>query len=98
VRTPPFAAHIKANPNLVPASRRTGSEAIFVYLLKMTNSGNNTEDSATPAETTIGETKMSELGIEIPLPSASYRRRAWAAFQHALDPLAPLKPPPRPPG
>jgi len=34
----------------------------------------------------------------LPLPSASYRRRAWIQFQRALDPLAPIKPlpPPRP--
>ncbi len=35
--------------------------------------------------------------LETPLPSASYRRRAWLEFQRALDPLAPPKPlrPPR---
>jgi hypothetical protein len=33
----------------------------------------------------------------LPVPSASYRRRAWIEFQRALDPLAPIKrlPPPR---
>lgn len=34
----------------------------------------------------------------VPVPSASYRRRAWVKFQRALDPLAPIKPlPPRRP-
>lgn len=35
--------------------------------------------------------------IDVPLPTASYRRRAWLEFQRALDPLAPPKPlrPPR---
>jgi hypothetical protein len=37
---------------------------------------------------------MDEPPIDLPRPSASYRRRAWATFQRALDPLAPLKPPP----
>lgn len=35
--------------------------------------------------------------MRLPLPTASYRRRAWLQFQRALDPLAPVKPlPPRP--
>ena len=33
---------------------------------------------------------------ELPTPSASFRRRAWLEFQRALDPLAPVKPLPRP--
>jgi hypothetical protein len=35
--------------------------------------------------------------VKVPTPTMSYRRRAWAEFQRALDPLAPLKtlPPPR---
>ncbi|MGE5690168.1 MAG: hypothetical protein ACM33B_06395 [Pseudomonadota bacterium] len=33
----------------------------------------------------------------LPLPTAQFRRRAWLAFQRALDPLAPPRPlrPPR---
>jgi hypothetical protein len=34
--------------------------------------------------------------LRLPQPTASYRRRAWIEFQRALDPLAPLKPLPRP--
>jgi hypothetical protein len=36
--------------------------------------------------------------VQLPVPSASYRRRAWVQFQRALDPLARIKPlpPPRP--
>jgi hypothetical protein len=30
--------------------------------------------------------------LDLPTPSASYRRRAWVQFQRALDPLAPIKP------
>jgi hypothetical protein len=30
--------------------------------------------------------------IQLPTPSASYRRRAWVQFQRALDPLARIKP------
>ncbi|HUH16148.1 MAG TPA: hypothetical protein VML35_09715 [Gaiellaceae bacterium] len=33
---------------------------------------------------------------ELPRPSTSFRRRAWLEFQRALDPLAPVKPLPRP--
>jgi hypothetical protein len=38
-----------------------------------------------------------ESRFGLPRPTAGYRRRAWAEFQRALDPLAPLKPlrPPR---
>jgi len=32
----------------------------------------------------------------LPMPTASYRRRAWIDFQRALDPLAPIKPLPPP--
>jgi hypothetical protein len=28
---------------------------------------------------------------ELPLPTAQFRRKAWLAFQRALDPLAPPK-------
>jgi len=40
---------------------------------------------------------LKEENVRVPMPSASYRRRAWLEFQRALDPLAPLKrlPPPR---
>jgi len=34
---------------------------------------------------------MKEQEVRLPLPSASYRRRAWLEFQRALDPLAPIK-------
>jgi hypothetical protein len=34
--------------------------------------------------------------VQVPTPTASYRRRAWFEFQRALDPLAPLKPLPPP--
>lgn len=34
--------------------------------------------------------------VRVPMPSASYRRRAWLEFQRTLDPLAPLKPLPPP--
>jgi hypothetical protein len=37
-----------------------------------------------------------EPEIQLPTPSASYRRRAWVQFQRALDPLAPIKPLPPP--
>jgi hypothetical protein len=36
--------------------------------------------------------------MSLPKPTASYRRRAWLEFQRALDPLAPIKRPPRPRG
>jgi hypothetical protein len=34
-------------------------------------------------------------GLPAPRPTLQFRRRAWAAFQRALDPLAPPKPLPR---
>ena len=49
-----------------------------------------------PAGTRIEEHELEQRETEIPRPSASYRRRAWAEFQRAIDPLAPLKPPPQP--
>jgi hypothetical protein len=38
-------------------------------------------------------------GAGLPNPSTQFRRRAWLAFQRALDPLAPPRPLPtkRPP-
>ena len=33
--------------------------------------------------------------LPIPQPTLRYRRRAWLAFQRALDPLGPPKPMPR---
>jgi hypothetical protein len=38
-----------------------------------------------------------EEQVQVPAPTASFRRRAWAEFQRALDPLAPIRqlPPPR---
>jgi hypothetical protein len=46
-------------------------------------------------QTNQGSEKVGAHEIRVPTPSASYRRRAWLDFQRALDPLAPLKPPPR---
>ena len=40
--------------------------------------------------------KSRPIEEHLPAPSASYRRRAWIEFQRALDPLAPIKPLPRP--
>lgn len=52
--------------------------------------------SCTPTDENPKELPELE-GFRVPKPTASYRRRAWADFQRALDPLAPLKPlrPPR---
>jgi hypothetical protein len=38
-----------------------------------------------------GKTKNREWDVNLPKPTASYRRRAWLEFQRALDPLAPVK-------
>jgi hypothetical protein len=59
----------------------------------MKNRG-DARDSVDPAKSRIEGSRMDEPPIDLPRPSASYRRRAWATFQRALDPLAPLKPPP----
>jgi hypothetical protein len=49
-------------------------------------------------ESTKRTRRDEEQAPRMPLPSASYRRRAWVKFQRALDPLAPIKPlPPRRP-
>jgi len=32
------------------------------------------------------------MGSKLPQPSLAFRRRAWLAFQRALDPLAPPRP------
>jgi hypothetical protein len=45
--------------------------------------GKNTSKLVRP-----GDTKHDEL----PLASMQFRRRAWLAFQRALDPLGPPKP------
>ena len=34
--------------------------------------------------------------LPVPRPTAQFRRRAWLAFQRAIDPLAPPRPLPRP--
>lgn len=38
----------------------------------------------------MGKVKK-EREMDVPKPTASYRRRAWIEFQRALDPLAPIK-------
>jgi hypothetical protein len=38
-----------------------------------------------------GDTTRAEA-VQVPLPTTHFRRRAWLAFQRALDPLAPPKP------
>ena len=52
---------------------------------------------STPTDKGFRELDELEGCVRVPKPTASYRRRAWADFQRALDPLAPLKPlrPPR---
>jgi hypothetical protein len=47
--------------------------------------GKNTSKLVRPGDTT----KQDE---PLPLPSMQFRRRAWLAFQRALDPLGPPKP------
>lgn len=49
-----------------------------------------------PDDKTKKRLKAAEDDIQLPTPSASYRRRAWVQFQRALDPLAPIKPLPPP--
>jgi len=51
-----------------------------------------------PSEDTKKARDRKEIDSVIPKPTASYRRRAWVQFQRALDPLAPVKPPPPPRG
>jgi hypothetical protein len=46
--------------------------------------GANTSNRVRPGDTTTSEA--------LPVPSIQFRRRAWLAFQRALDPLAPPKP------
>jgi hypothetical protein len=46
----------------------------------------------------LGTTRIEERELNVPKPTASYRRRAWLEFQRALDPLAPIKPLRRPRG
>ena len=48
------------------------------------------------SEDKAGVAKSHRIEDRLPAPSASYRRRAWIEFQRALDPLAPIKPLPRP--
>jgi hypothetical protein len=38
------------------------------------------------------QVKRESPHLDLPTPSASYRRRSWVEFQRALDPLAPIKP------
>ena len=40
--------------------------------------------------------ERNEQELHLPTPTASFRRRAWREFQRALDPLARIKPLPRP--
>jgi hypothetical protein len=46
--------------------------------------GKNTSKLVRPGDTTKHD--------ELPLASMQFRRRAWLAFQRALDPLGPPKP------
>ena len=46
--------------------------------------GANTSKLVRPGDTTKNEA--------LPVPSMQFRRRAWLAFQRALDPLGPAKP------
>jgi hypothetical protein len=39
----------------------------------------------------MGTDRSREQELNLPKPTASYRRRAWLEFQRALDPLAPIK-------
>jgi hypothetical protein len=60
--------------------------------MRYRNKANRNSDD--PAASRVEGSRTNEAPIDVPRPSASYRRRAWATFQQALDPLAPLKPPP----
>jgi hypothetical protein len=52
--------------------------------------GNGERTETRPLESTPTELPK-ELPQELPLPTAQFRRKAWLAFQRALDPLAPPK-------
>jgi hypothetical protein len=39
-----------------------------------------------------GDTQHHTEADDLPAPTMQFRRRAWLAFQRALDPLAPPKP------
>jgi hypothetical protein len=58
----------------------------------MVQPGSPNDKGATPPHEVRPPPARADVLLGLPRPSAGYRRRAWAEFQRALDPLAPLKP------
>jgi hypothetical protein len=57
---------------------------VFVYYLKMRNEWGHSQDDF--------EREIDRASGRVPRASPLFRRRAWLAFQRALDPLAKPKP------
>ena len=62
----------------------------------MVQPGHPSDKGAVPRRDARPPPDRADVLLGLPAASAGYRRRAWAEFQRALDPLAPLKPPRRP--